>query len=429
MNLENRRIAESLKPTFENVSREFIVYSMNELLFSDEIPNIYFDFKENEAIKFIENVMNDFACNSDFFKKESKKIIKNIKNKEYKDNNPVMIISNYKKFFELLRQIYEEDINLFFRRTDSRIFPVYEKDNLFKEIWLRMTPEDFNNPEEFLEKQALMIKDKTFCKFDNEANLGKLNFLDNNIICAKNEIARTWDENFREFKFIIYNKEYYYNDELWNRPHYTLPVIRYGIYESNGRKICRIGSIQNKNSEYDEDNKIKKRVNREKYKVNKEVNEAELLKVEPNSILAISLFINILHQEEITDIEIPGMYVLDYAYHEKRNKIILDKFEKRWNNEKEKERFPELYKQDLEYMNKNYKKQNLISEIKTERFIRIFQRILYHFSKGKINSYPGDVDNLLHINIPVVKNKDDINGDILKEFYSLIESRNNENER
>ena len=196
MNLENRRIAESLKPTFENVSREFIVYSMNELLFSDEIPNIYFDFKENEAIKFIENVMNDFACNSDFFKKESKKIIKNIKNKEYKDNNPVMIISNYKKFFELLRQIYEEDINLFFRRTDSRIFPVYEKDNLFKEIWLRMTPEDFNNPEEFLEKQALMIKDKTFCKFDNEANLGKLNFLDNNIICAKNEIARTWDENF-----------------------------------------------------------------------------------------------------------------------------------------------------------------------------------------------------------------------------------------
>ncbi len=154
-----------------------------------------------------------------------------------------------------------------------------------------------------------------------------------------------------------------------------------------------------------------------------------MLKVEPNSILALSLFINILHQEEITDIEIPGMYVLDYTYHEKRNKIILDKFEKRWNNEKEKERFPELYKQDLEYMNKNYKKQNLISEIKTERFIRIFQRILYHFPKGKINSYPGDVDNLLHINIPVVKNKDDINGDILKEFYSLIESRNNENER
>lgn len=429
MNLENRRIAESLKPTFENVSREFIVYSMNELLFSDEIPNIYFDFKENEAIKFIENVMNDFAYNSDFFQKKSKKIIKNIKNKEYKDNNPVMIISNYKKFFELLRQIYEEDINLFFRRTDSRIFTVYEKDNLFKEIWLRMTPEDFNNPEEFLEKQARMIKDETFSKFDNETYLGKLSFLEDNIICAKNEIARTWDENFREFKFIIYNKEYYYNDELWNRPHYTLPVIRYGIYESNGKKICRIGSIQNKNSEYDEDNKIKKRVNREKYKVNKEVNEAELLKVEPNSILAISLFINILHQEEITDIEIPGMYVLDYAYHEKRNKIILDKFEKRWNNEKEKERFPELYKQDLEYMNKNYKKQNLISEIKTERFIRIFQRILYHFSKGKINSYPGDVDNLLHINIPVVKNKDDINGDILKEFYSLIESRNNENER
>lgn len=154
-----------------------------------------------------------------------------------------------------------------------------------------------------------------------------------------------------------------------------------------------------------------------------------MLTVEPNSILSLSLFINLLHKEGITDIEIPGLYVLDYVYHEKRNSIILNEFKKEWNDEKRKERIPEVYQQNLEYMNKNYNKQDLISEIKTERFIRIFQRILYHFPKGKINSYPGEVDNLLHINIPIVKNKNEINGDILKEFYRLIESKYNENER
>lgn len=429
MNLEHKTIAESLKPTFENVTREFIVYSMYELLFNDEIPNIGFEFKENEAVEFIEKILNDFVKQNDCFHKESKKIIDNIKQKEYKDNIPVMIINNYKEFFDLLRQIYEKDIELFFRRTNSSGFYVYEKDNLFKEIWLRMTPEDFNNPEDFLRKQALMIKDETFNKFDNETYLGKLSFLDNNIICAKNGIARTWDENFREFQFIIYDKEWYHNNELFNRPHYTLPVIRYGIYEKDGKKICSIGSIQNKNYEKDEEKGLKRRINREKYKINKEINDGELLTVEPNSILALSLFINLLHQEGITDIEIPGMYVLDYEYHEKRNKIILNEFKKEWGDEKRREKFPEWYQQNLTYLDKNYGKQDLISEIKTERFIRIFQRILYHFPKGKINSYPGEVDNLLHINIPIIKNKNDINGDILKEFYGLVDSKYNENER
>lgn len=429
MNIEHKTIAESLTPTFENVTREFVVYSMNELLFSDEIPNIGFEFTENEAIEYIEKVLNDFVKKIDYFHKESKKMIDNIKYKEYKNNIPVMVIHNYKEFFELLRQIYEKDIELYFRRTNYSGFPVYEKDNLFKEIWLRMTPEDFNHPEDFLQKQALMINDETFRKFDKETYLGNLSFLDNNIICAKNEIARTWDENFREFQFLIYDKKYYHNNELFNRPHYTLPVIRYGIYEKDGKKICSIGSIQNKNYEKDEEKGLKKQINRAKYKINKDVNDSEVLTVEPNSILALSLFINLLHQEEITDIEIPGMYVLDYEYHEKRNKIILEEFKKEWGDEERRKNSPTRYKQNLIYMEKNYEKQDLISEIKTERFIRIFQRILYHFPKGKINSYPGEVDNLLHINIPIVKNKNDIKGDILKEFYGLVDTRYNENER
>ena len=45
-----------------------------------------------------------------------------------------------------------------------------------------------------------MIRDRTFEKYDNETYLGKLNSLDGNIVCVKNGIARTWDENSREFE-------------------------------------------------------------------------------------------------------------------------------------------------------------------------------------------------------------------------------------
>ena len=59
-------------------------------------------------------------------------------------------------------------------------------------------------------------------------------------------------------------------------------------------------------------------------------------------------------------------------------------------------------------------------EIKTEGIIRKFERILYHYSNGKINSYPGELDNYMHLNIPVVKDSNEINGDILKEIYNLV---------
>ena len=57
----NRTIADSWLPTFENVSREFIIDNLENLLYSDEIPNLKFDFREKEAIEFIENTMIQYA--------------------------------------------------------------------------------------------------------------------------------------------------------------------------------------------------------------------------------------------------------------------------------------------------------------------------------------------------------------------------------
>ncbi|MCI8700231.1 MAG: hypothetical protein HFJ47_02685 [Clostridia bacterium] len=438
--MKNRTISDSLKPTFENVTREFITNTLYKILFSDELPNFKFDFREDEAITFIEKTLQDYRNqfrDESFIKEledEHKRIVQAIKQR-FNDNitQPVMIISNYKKFFELLRQFYERDIELYFLRTKMTGFPVYEKDNCFEQIWLRATPDDFNSPEEFLTKQVDMIRDRTLEKYDKETYLGKLDFLDDNIICIKNGIAKTWDENSREFEITIYDKKYYNNMELFDRPHCTLPLIRYGIYEKDGKKVCYIGSVQNKSQsladkELYERQDINKKLNRKKYKVNSEVPEEYKDKVESKSILALSLFIDILNKEGITEIEIPCMYVLDYEYHEKISKKLLEDFNKNWTKDRKK-RSPLMYREKTYYLERNYNKQDLISEIKTEGMIRKFERVLYHYPNGKIISYPGEVDSFFHFSIPVVKCEKEIKGDILIELYRLINERYKEIER
>ena len=183
--MENKTIAESLKPTFENVTYEFITDIMYEILFGEGTPNFKFDFKEKEAIEFIENILRQYAKKYNFKYQESENIIKSLKDKSERNGEiPVMVIRDYKKFFELLRQIYEKDIELFFKRSGMSGFPVYEMENLFKDIWLRAVPEDFNNPEEFLRKQNEMIRDNTLEEYDQEKCFGQVQTLDNNFLCC-----------------------------------------------------------------------------------------------------------------------------------------------------------------------------------------------------------------------------------------------------
>ena len=284
----NQTIADSLKPTFENVTREFITETLYKILFSEELPNFRFIFTETEAIEFIEKTLSNYRnqFNDKSFvsslEKKHRIILQRIKEKSNGNSiQPAMIINNYKDFFEQLRRFYEKDIELYFLRTNMTGFAVYEKNNCFEQIWLRATPEDFNNPEEFLRKQVEMLKDTTFEKYNKETYIGKLKSLDNNILCIKNGISRTWDENSREIEINIYDKAYYNNTELFDRPHCTLPVIRYGIYEKNGKKVCSIGSIQNNSNSKNsyEESSINKEVRKKSYKLNNGISEEYIEKV------------------------------------------------------------------------------------------------------------------------------------------------------
>lgn len=256
--MEKRTIAKCYEPTFENVTREFLTDILYDMLFNEKNPNFKFNFIQKEARDFIEKILEDYTNKYDFFEFRKNKILESIK--QGTDNNevtPVIVVSDYIEFFNQLTKYYEKDIELYFKRTNFSGFQRYEIKNCFTEIWLRMTPEDFNDPENFLRRNVKIIQDNTFEKYSEETYIGELKRFKNYIVCVKNEIARTWDETPFEFKIMIYEKKDYYSDFFF-KPHLELPVVRYGICEISGKKVCYIGSIQDKSSIKNIENKYLK---------------------------------------------------------------------------------------------------------------------------------------------------------------------------
>ena len=414
----NGKIAEDWLPTYENVTREFVTETLYRMIFGEKLPNFLFDFREPEAMKFVESLLNQQVEIYDFYAEKNKKLIDKLKNKTDENSElPVMIVKDYEQFFENLRQFYEGYIELYFKDCPGMTFNRDEKEKCLEQIWLRATPDDFNNPEEFLRKQAMMISDTTFEKYDNEVEIGPVDFFDGNILCIKNGIAGIWDENSRQIEIKIYNKEKKTsNGEVLKASPYELPVIRYGIYEKDGKKICMINSIQDKRYGFDR-SKFEKKLERKKYKVNQDVLEEDTEKVEPKNLMALSIFMNMLAREGITDIEVPSMYVLDYEYHVRRNPQILKQFQENWSSERRKKSLS--YPIAKYHFDRTYQKEDVISEIKTERLLLTFRRLLQHYPNGTLVSYPGEVDSFMHLNIPAARSEHELEGDAFKALYRL----------
>ena len=406
-------ISEDLKPTLENVSREFIIKTMTKIMYDKYYPNFNFIFNEAEALIYIKNVIYD-NINIDL-DKDCIKLINDLQKKKYDNLKPCIIINNYKLFFNNLVELYKKVIDYYFKDENNRKFgfPIYELRNSFIYIWLRMLPEDFNNPELFLEKQIKMMSDDSLSKYDNEVIIGNVKSLGNNILSIKNDVSENWNENPNEFRFRIYHGESYREDKYLNY-YYLLPLVRYGIYEKNGIKTCVIGSIQNK-SINDFGSDFDKKMERKKYKLNKNISEEYIEGIEPKNLLSLALFIDVLIKENIYDIEIPCLYVLDNEYHKKWSKELVYQFQERYKGNNKKA----YYEEDKKTIERIYKKEDLISDLKSSKYIKLFERLMYQYNSFEIISYPFEVDSNLHIRLNKVNN---ISNEMLNELYCLIEN-------
>lgn len=428
-----RRIDVEAEPTLENVEKIFVVRSLHRLLFEKDYPCFRIDFKEPEALKSIETVLKKDQESFDNYltlegamhvleelkKHGAKQDIDDLEKRE--KESPVLIVRKYSDFIEQLRIAYEKYIDLRFLDNPYIAINRPVATAFFELLWLRATAYDFSNPEIFLRKQIQMMSDQTFKQYDQETSLGAIDYLDGHIFCVQNGVAKVYDESPREFRIIIYDKRYY--DTLQrDKAKYKLPLIRYGIYQRDGKKVCCIGSIQNKSSNsdsYGKDDSLKTQLDKQRSNINKGVSWEDRQKVEPKKLLALSIFVNFLSRAGITDIEIPSLYSLDYEYHTIQNNKMLEEFKHEWSTRKQ-ELMPEVFGMAQRQLNEKRDKMDLISEVKTERFLLTFRRLLLHYPKGQILSYPDDGDGYMRIRIPTIKDENDINGSVLREFFKFL---------
>lgn len=342
----NRKI--TLKETIEL----FITNTIYDIINESEIPRINFIFKDEAYDLFFEIMNNPFKLKNGWTPNIKEKDILFLKNSiDY--NYPTIIIKDHIKFFGYLTEITNNSIKLHnkYNRTKiSRQHLIY----ILKRIWLRLGPNDLNNIEEFLYKQAIFNSNDIFeeYKFNKEREHIINNYYNYNV-SAENSLNNTWDESTKCMSFKI----------LTNSNYHTLPNIYYDIIDNE----CYIYAIQNDRKP----NKLKE-IDKLLYKDYKGI-------AQPNKVYALKLFINMLKEKGIKKIKIPTLQILNYDYH----KILSDKEKKSFNKMWPKEYIEKLTKEELiEYENDLlwYKhlvdKENIISKIKTEDLINLIYKIV-----------------------------------------------------
>ena len=378
------------------VATRFIDGIMYDLLYDEaEIANVSFDFREWDARSYLKTLILESI---DKNITEKSKIFYALDNIDY--SKPVIEVSNYKLLFNLLFD-YIYKLSTVDENKDTLEQFWLNTAFTFKYIWLRMTPDDFKNPELFLYKSVCMLNDNTFIDYN------KKKVLDDKIddkynVCVLDRYAAGYDESPKEVLFSLFR----------NNEANILPVVRYGIYEENNNKVCEIGSIQDKDSKYNKSiyPGLDKSINRFKYKLNDGVDNLLIQDIKFNKLLSLLLFIKLLKSRDINYIRVPSMYVLDYEYHEKFDKRIKFEFENRWDRKViTPDECDKLY---LEYLSR-INKQDFISKAKTTDFIRLFERLIYHIDDVDILSYPMDTSSYFDFKI---NSYDNVRGKTIKKI-------------
>lgn len=185
---------------------------------------------------------------------------------------------------------------------------------------------------------------------------------------------------------------------------YILPTISYGISDDT----CYVYAIQDCNPH--EKNPYHDKIKRKLYKLNSGVydNESDEYKeyksggsefypenisdVSPGAVLSLTLFLNEVYKKGISKVKAISYLPIRYENKIKdlaKYTLNLCKQRSLYISKSEKEK---IY---LELINK----QKYIQRNITEKFIRTFYRVAYHFSNVNIISLPMELDDGLHITL------------------------------
>lgn len=299
---------------------------------------------------------------------------------------PTLLIKN-KAAFDKLLITYTNLAYEFYKDKFPEDISEHDKiKSILALLWSNATSEDFKNPIMYLQKRI------SFFNLDNldieaDSSLGKL------------KINLIKDELCNETPYYLEIKA---NDNM-------LPKVSLGIFEDTGY----IYAIQNKEKNRD------KTLNRQMYKVNVGIN----LDLEESD--------NIMFPENLKGVTpstlISATIALAYLKNLGVSKIAIPVFlPVRWNSKELS--FPKKYQymQKRGQANPNYLKEAMahheeIQRNLSDKFIRTFRRLDYHFSNIEINALP-----FIHAEDMLMTIDDDVdcNNPLLLELYQIVRQKN-----
>lgn len=336
--------------------------------------------------------MNELEIVFDEFIKEAQKgdvIIKNqkfnihfytsLQNQSTNDMIPVLYIRDKIKLLKLINK-YINTIEADHITHDKIKYDLAA-------LFINATYDDYNNIENYINRRIDFINTPLL-----------KNRIISNVKSFDSDIEIKIDSNSSEtpyaFNAILKN----------NNDFYQLPVISYGI----SNDICYIYAIQDKM--LDKSSKYQKKIKRKLYALNSNVPQTEeyinymngkstyypenINDISPSTILALTLFLNELKNNDISKIKIISF--LPIRYYAKENsftKLIEYKSKKEnWTNKHKNIVIEECMKELLRIQN------NL-----TQKLLRNFKRMEFHFQNIKTISYPYELEECMTITIDEFK--------------------------
>lgn len=303
-------------------------------------------------------------------------------------NNIILRIKDKKRVVELL----EEYIDLEIQKNRKSIAFINDKERnrikwLISYLFVNATTEDFLIPERLISRYIAFLKDKTFNTLENGIEIRLNELFENRLLRVIKKTNSTSMETPYRIDVSIVEKD---GD---NEVTYNLPSVYYGICNDKCYIYCVM--TPRKKIETEQEEKLRKKINRTLYKINKDLEKLEsseyydykegkssyypednISDVTNSFLFSINTFLSLLEVKKKKKVKVITYLPLRYQSREIATREKDDDI-----------------REELERRN------DLIQANITEKIIRTFRRLSYENPDVEIENYPYEVDAFLSLNI------------------------------
>lgn len=294
---------------------------------------------------------------------------------------PTLYIKNKEEFDKYL-VLYYEKAKEYYKRYN------YNMDIILSMLFVDASSEDFLDPVSYLKKKIGFLEDKTIP--DSYEVLGYSDIFNGEIVMRISK-SSIFDDGPHNIIFELHSSS----------GSYVFPTISYGIY--NGKAY--IYSIQKVHTNLSE-TIYQKKVKRTLYKIgegfdskkdNYDIYDYGNLKdVSASFVVCACLFLSLLNKNNINDIILPSIRIVRW-----NNKEIV--YDLKSKSEEDRIKYDSIHQMDQSNI--------------TEKFLRTFMRLCYHFDGLDVISYPFENDSCMHIHN---SGNLECNNSLLGEVYGII---------